>query len=70
MALDPASNAIRSCFVPFMPLGRYDRALDFIRSDVGSAWAANAADSFTSGWDGEQKHARSWRAAVRNPPRG
>ena len=43
MALDPASNAIRSCFVPFMLLGRYDRALDFIRSDAGSAWAANAS---------------------------
>jgi DNA-binding winged helix-turn-helix (wHTH) protein/TolB-like protein len=43
MALDPASNTIRSCFVPFMLLGRYDRALDFIRSDAGSAWAANAS---------------------------
>ena len=43
MALDPASNAIRSCFVPFMLLERYDRALDFIRSDAGSAWAASAS---------------------------
>jgi len=42
IALDPVSNSLRSCNVPFMLLGRYDRALDFIRSDAGSAWAADA----------------------------
>jgi hypothetical protein len=38
-ALDRKDYGLRSCGVTYELLGKYDRAMDFVRLDAGSAWA-------------------------------
>jgi len=40
MALDPGNFQFRSCAWAYMELGRTQRAMDFVRLDSGSQWAA------------------------------
>lgn len=39
---DPRDSRHRTCNIPFELAGKYDRALDFVRLDSGSQWAAGA----------------------------
>ncbi|MBI4483097.1 MAG: protein kinase [Acidobacteria bacterium] len=41
LALDPNNYSLRSCALAFFQLGRYERAMDYVRLDAGSEWAAN-----------------------------
>ena len=42
LALDPSDYSFRSCSLPLLLLGRFDRAKDFIRLDSGSQWSNTA----------------------------
>jgi len=39
LAGDPHSRGFRSCTFVFLPLGNYDRARTFLRTDAGSEWS-------------------------------
>ncbi len=45
LALDPGNYSFRSCAWAFMELGKTERAVDFIRLDAGSEWAAYVTPS-------------------------
>jgi eukaryotic-like serine/threonine-protein kinase len=40
LSLDPGNFTFRSCAVAFLEIGKADRAMDFVRLDPGSEWAA------------------------------
>jgi eukaryotic-like serine/threonine-protein kinase len=42
IALDPGNFQLRTCAWAFMELGKTQRAMDFVRLDAGSEWAAYA----------------------------
>jgi eukaryotic-like serine/threonine-protein kinase len=41
LRLDPGNFQFRSCSAPFMLVGLYDRAWDFVNLDAGSEWSNN-----------------------------
>ena len=41
LRLDPGDYTLRSCAWSFIQLGKVDRAMDFVRLDAGSEWAAS-----------------------------
>jgi eukaryotic-like serine/threonine-protein kinase len=41
LRLDPGDYTLRSCAWSFRQLGKVDRAMDFVRLDAGSEWAAS-----------------------------
>jgi len=43
LALDPSNYGFRGCSLTFLELGKYERALDYARLDVGSQWSAGVA---------------------------
>lgn len=43
LALDPGNFQFRSCAWAYMELGKAERAMDFVRLDAGSEWAAYAS---------------------------
>jgi TolB-like protein/Tfp pilus assembly protein PilF len=40
LALDPSNYGFRACSLTFLELGKYERALDYVRLDAGSEWSA------------------------------
>ena len=40
LALDPTNYGFRACSLTFLELGKYERALDYVRLDAGSRWSA------------------------------
>jgi serine/threonine protein kinase len=62
VARDPTNPLLRSCAQPFMLIGQYDRALDFVRLDADSEWGAGGcADRLSA--DGQTRcRARAARA--------
>src|SRR5437879_5750737 len=45
IALDPGNYQFRSCVWAFSTLGKTERAMDFLRLDAGSGWAATNTPS-------------------------
>jgi TolB-like protein/predicted Ser/Thr protein kinase len=45
LALDPGDYGFRSCAFALAPLGKTERAMDFVRLDAGSQWAAGVTPS-------------------------
>ncbi|HLY60404.1 MAG TPA: protein kinase [Terriglobia bacterium] len=39
LAIDPSNYGFRACSLDFLELGKYDRALDYLRLDAGSVWS-------------------------------
>jgi hypothetical protein len=57
LALDPGDYGFRSCAWALAPLGKTERAMDFVRLDAGSEWAASATPSILLR-DGKMEEAR------------
>jgi hypothetical protein len=55
--LDPGNYTLRSCAWSFIQLGKVDRAMDFVRLDAGSEWAASMTTLVLLG-QGELEEAR------------
>ncbi len=70
LALDPGDYGFRSCAWALAPLGRTERAMDFVRLDAGSQWAASATPSILLR-EGKMEEARESvkRMALDDPDR-
>ena len=66
LALDSSDSRIRSCALPFIWLGQYERAMKFVQVDQGSEWAARVIPNVLLG-QGKLSEARE---AVNHMPPG
>ena len=66
LALDPSDSRIRSCALPFIWLGQYERAMKFLQLDQGSEWVARTTPVVLLG-QGKRSEARE---AVNDMPLG
>jgi eukaryotic-like serine/threonine-protein kinase len=68
LALDPGNFQFRSCAWAYMELGKTQRAMDFIRLDAGSEWAAYATLHVLLR-EGKTNEAKAQLKSVANAPR-
>ena len=61
MTLDRRNYQFRSCAAVFMELGQPERAMEFVRLDAGSEWAAGQQPLFFSVKANWPKHAKRFR---------
>ena len=67
LALDPRNANFRSCAITFFELGKSDRALEFVKLDAGSEWAAGVLPAIRLRQGNEEEARKSARLMPKNP---
>ncbi len=67
LALDPRNANFRSCAITFFELGKSDRALEFVKLDAGSEWAASVLPAIRLRQGNEEEARKSARLMPKSP---